>query len=361
MIGPFLGPITGMSVANNTILNKFKDNYNVTIIDSSNNGGFENKEDQGKFKFYKLLISILKIIKSIYTTFRRKYNVVYITPGQSYLGFMRYSVYIIIGNIKRERVFIHIHGSRFRKMYDSQSSIRKKIILGLIKKCSGIIVLGESLKSMFDGLVVKEKIFCSENGVECYYASSKGEIQNKIDSLKKGKKKVLFLSNLMADKGILELLKASEFFKSDELVIDFAGEIEPTYSSEIKMYFAKYKDKLNYHGVVTGKEKKMLLQNNDIFILPSKDEGQPISILEAYSNGLGVITDSNIGGIGDVFCEPLNGISCECGNYESIVQAIKKIECDGDLIKRNYEQYLDKYTALKFVDRIEGIIMGQGE
>ncbi|WP_427042082.1 glycosyltransferase [Fusobacterium sp. SB021] len=99
--------------------------------------------------------------------------------------------------------------------------------------------------------------------------------------------------------------------------------------------------------------------NNDVFILPSWDEGQPISILEAYVTGCAVITDENIGGIGDIFQNEINGISCTARDVENIYLAIEKIKDDNKFIKDNYWYGIENFKKENFVRRIEKIILGE--
>ena len=48
------------------------------------------------------------------------------------------------------------------------------------------------------------------------------------------------------------------------------------------------------------------LQESDVYVITSKYEGLPLSMLEAISSGLPIIS-SNVGGIKDVITEGLNG------------------------------------------------------
>lgn len=356
MIGPFPGNLNGQTIANQTIYEGLKAEYDVDRINTLKENDFTDKSRQGKFilsKFLRILKEILNENKKILTG---NYDVVYMTSGQSFLGFMRFSPYMITCILKNIPYYNHIHGGYFRKMYDSQSSFKQKLLNFFIQKSTGIIVLGNSLKSMFEGILSEEKIFVCENGVQDDVVATEDEIKEKIEKCKMDtKKRVLYLSNLMEEKGILDLLKASEKFNEDEIEFNLAGAIEPSIKEKIEEYLKKYPNKIKYHGIVSGEQKKKLLLENYIFILPSYDEGQPISILEAYSTGCAVITDQSVGGIRDIFKEEENGIGCINRNIESIYSSIINLN-EIENIEKNYKFQKKNFSKKKFVSRIERII-----
>lgn len=356
MIGPFPGNLNGQTIANQTIYEGLKAEYDVDRINTLKENDFTDKSRQGKFilsKFLRILKEILNENKKILTG---NYDVVYMTSGQSFLGFMRFSPYMLTCIIKKISYYNHIHGGYFRKMYDSQSSFKQKLLNFFIQKSTGIIVLGNSLKSMFEGILSEEKIFVCENGVQDDVVATEDEIKEKIEKCKMDtKKRVLYLSNLMEEKGILDLLKASEKFNEDEIEFNLAGAIEPSIKEKIEEYLKKYPNKIKYHGIVSGEQKKKLLLENYIFILPSYDEGQPISILEAYSTGCAVITDQSVGGIRDIFKEEENGIGCINRNIESIYSSIINLN-EIENIEKNYKFQKKNFSKKKFVSRIERII-----
>lgn len=361
LLGPFPVEnkgINGMSIANETLYEGLKNRYEVEKINTSKNFKFLDKKEQGKFKVKKFFDILKELIFEMFHMLFKNYDVIYMTPGQSFWGFMRFSPYMIIAFLKKIPCYIHIHGGFFRRMYDSLSSIKKIVILYFLKRISGVIVLGDSLKPMFEDLVDGDSVFVCKNGVQDYIIASEEEILEKIEKFTKTKrKKILYLSNLMEEKGILDVLKASERFTADEIKISLAGAIEPSIKVTIESYLEKYPQKLTYYGIVNGETKKKLFLENQIFILPTyyTNEGQPISILEAYVNGCCVIT-TNQGGIRDIFKDKKNGYICEAQNIDSIYSAIKKA-INNNFILRNFQIGVQNYSSNRFVSNIENIII----
>lgn len=362
MIGPFpihekIG-LNGQSKANEILFRNLQKKHFVDKINSLKELNFEDKKEQGKFKLWKFIKIVFFIMKEIIKILKNNYDVMYITPGQSYLGFMRYSPYMIIGRIKGMRIFFHIHGGKMRKNIDKLSKFHKKLMINILKKSNGIIVLGSSLKNMFLGIIDDKKIYVCENGVESEIFATKKEIEEKIENYNENKINILYMSNLMQEKGILELLYAVEKLSiKKEIILNIAGAIEPSIKDTVESLLEKNRKIFIYHGIVSEKEaKKKLFLESDVFILPSEDEGQPLSILEAYSTGNIVIADEKVGGIKDIFKNEINGFSCKARNTEDIIEKINKIKNFKNISLYNYNLANLLYTEEKFSDRIFKII-----
>ncbi|MCQ8213239.1 glycosyltransferase family 4 protein [Cetobacterium somerae] len=359
IIGPFPNPITGQSIANEMVLNGLKENYEVDYIDTNFFKELTDKTKQGKFDFNKIKITLKNSFSECKKILKNNYDIVYMTPGGTFLGFMRFFHYMICSFFKKNKVFLHIHNGCFREVYNSQNNFKRKILDILLRKVNGVIVLGNSLKNMFEGIIPEDKIYVCENGVQDDIVATEDEIKEKIDRYNKDtKKRVLYLSNLMEEKGILDLLKASEKFNDDEIEFNLAGAIEPSIKKKIEEYLKEYPKKIKYHGIVRGEQKKKLLLENYIFILPTyySNEGQPISILEAYATGCAVITDETIGGIKDIFKNEINGISIRNRDVEDILNGIKNIS-DVKYFGENYRLVREKNTKEIFIKNIEKIVL----
>jgi glycosyltransferase involved in cell wall biosynthesis len=88
-----------------------------------------------------------------------------------------------------------------------------------------------------------------------------------------------------------------------------------------------------------------LLSQSRVFILTSFYEGTPVSILEAMSVGLPIISP-NVGGIPDILEDNVNGFLFEVCNKKQIVQLMEKIYDNRQLIERISKN--NKEKVLKF-------------
>jgi len=79
---------------------------------------------------------------------------------------------------------------------------------------------------------------------------------------------------------------------------------------------------VNYVGWVNEERKTKLLSNSHIMILPSYNEGLPISLLEGMSYSMPIIS-TKVGGIPQILKDSFNGKFVQPGNTNEIFEAIK--------------------------------------
>ena len=362
IIGPFPPPVNGMTNANNMLWEGMSKKNNVHWLNTNILKRMGNFADEGKFTWRKSLFSLVQLFKgSFKILFSKDLEVVYITPGQSVFGYMKYTPFMWAARLRKIPCFIHIHGGYFRTMYDGLRGWKKRAFDNSLKGLAGAIVLGPSLRYMFEGLVPDEKIFVCENGVEDEIFATEEEIQQKIERYRTDDTiRVIYLSNLLESKGILDLFEAIKVLRrqGEKVHLDVAGAIEPAIEARVREYLSELGDAVTYHGVVKGKKKKELLLNNYIFCLPSKHpygEGQPISILEAMANGCAIVTTDH-GGIRDIVNEEC-GVFVKKHDPQSIAEAFSERIYQESVILRTWKEANAKYRADKFCERIERIVL----
>ena len=365
MVGPFPPPITGMAIANKMLFQGLENEHTVIILDTQLQRKLGDYSSQGSFKG-KLVGSLGQILSGVKTILTKDLDIIYITPSQNFYGFLKYSPFTLAARFKKLPVIIHIHGGYFRTMYDSLPSFKKWLIRRVLRWISSVIVLGDSLTFMFKDIVPKDRIQICENGVENTIIPSRDEIERKLSYMKTALSiDILFLSNLMKTKGILELLEAIKLLieRGYSVHLDVAGEIEPSMKRTIQIYMDMLGERVTYHGVVNGISKKNLLLSNNIFCLPTyyPTEGQPISILEAMVSGCAIVTCDQ-GGIRDIIQEGLNGLYAEQKNPVYLADTILKCHenCyDYAYYNSNNSEY--KFSQKAFVQRVKQILLDEAK
>ncbi len=123
LIGPQPKPITGLSLANQIVLN-YLEKYTDCTIDIINTNYGVLKEDLGKFNFKKVL-HYIKQYKEIYKI--QQVDKIYITIGQTFFGVLKYFPYFLMAKIFHKEIIVHIHGNHLWKEYESLKGFKKKI------------------------------------------------------------------------------------------------------------------------------------------------------------------------------------------------------------------------------------------
>lgn len=195
-------------------------------------------------------------------------------------------------------VFMHMHGSEFKVFYQNHGFIGKWIISKTLSCASKVLVLSDSWKNFYSTLVDTQKILVIPNFVKI---PEKTSIDRILKFNHNSKHYMLFLGYVGTRKGIYDLIDAVALnldkLENLKVLIGGNGEVEKAKN------YAAAKGVINnfeFLGWVGPEQKIELLKSSDSFILPSHNEGLPVSILEAMSYGLPVI-GTNVGAVASLF------------------------------------------------------------
>lgn len=265
-----------------------------------------------------LLYSLVAV--SIRLIFCRDIKIVHIHTA-SYNSFKRSALFISLAKFFKRKVVIHIHGGGFKEYYESNTCFVHKNLL----KCDIIVALTQYWKEYFNDLGF-ENVIIVPNIVDSPVIQEK--------KYKDGKTHILYLGLITKAKGIYDLLDVIRKHKAElenKTTLHIGGNGETTTLQNIIKEHS-LSQIVKFEGWVSGDKKVELLSNTDVFILPSYTEGLPISILEAMSYCLPVIT-TPVGGIPEVIENGENGLLFVPGNKEALYKAIDKLATDKELRK----------------------------
>jgi len=351
LIGPFPNPISGVSLANKVVQEVLEESdlFKPQIIDTS----YPIFEDAvGSFSIKKILFFLkinLKFIKIL------KNDIIYLTPGQTFFGITKYTLFILLSALLKKELIIHVHGNYLATQYNQLSGIKKKIFYFLVSKFTKGIVLSASLKTNLTPFINKNKIFVLHNFAENYLSVNK--VVKPVDKLR-----ITYLSNLMEEKGILYLLESLKELEVLNIPYEakIAGNIDAALKKEIETKINHLKN-TTYLGLVFKNDKKELLNWSNIFVLPTfyKMEGQPISILEAMATKNLIITTKHAG-IPDIIKEGINGYFVEKESSKSILKSLKFLNENksniSEIGNNNKMYFADNYTVKRFSKEIIKIL-----
>lgn len=143
---------------------------------------------------------------------------------------------------------------------------------------------------------------------------------------------------------IIEALHVLPHQLLEQVHVDFIGDgaERPILEKLVKEY--ELDRNITFCGGVPNTEVYKYLAKNNIFILMSKNEGLPISILEALRNGLPVIA-TNVSGIPECVKDGYNGFLLEPDSKQLTDLLVKLPEYDWEELGRNSEKkFLKEFT-----------------
>lgn len=354
LIGPRPDPVTGVSLANAVIYENIG-KYGKYSIDGINMS-YSKLEGLGSFSFEKAFF-YAKLYKNIFKIC--KADIVYITPGQTFFGVVKYAPFIFFARILKKQMLAHIHGNYLHLEYKTVSGWKQRVMYFILSKVDKGIVLSGLLRDNMTPFIDTKHIYELKNfaGDELFTRNS-GEDDLHTDHLR-----VLYLSNLIPEKGIFDLLDALLILqnKGISFTAQIAGSIDPQNADKIHAKLHALSKNVEYLGIVGGQNKKNALLQSNVFVFPTyyPMEGQPISILEAMATG-NIILTTNHAGIADIFTDVINGYYVEKHSPENVAQ--KLINISGDLkaqkhiMENNKQIAAEQYRVESFINNFIKIL-----
>lgn len=280
---------------------RFVNNCNLKYIPTSIRGNI----------LKKLLFNIFSIIKIFFYTIFNDYNILHVHMSEKGSVF-RKGMIMNISKIRKAKIVIHMHGAEFEKWYNTLNDKKQKKVKKILNQSDKVILLGKYWIEFISSLMIdKTKIEVVYNAVKCP--------EEKKYNLKT--KQLLFLGVVGKRKGIYDLLDAMEIVKSKNIdtILNIYGPDETEGIDNI-IKNRKLEDYVIYKGWLDKKNKEEVFKNTAINILPSYNEGLPMTILETMSYGIPNIS-TNVAAIPEVISID-NGFLIEPGNPNQIADSI---------------------------------------
>lgn len=356
-LGPLPPPVTGHSIACRVLLEAIQVNNKETYVVN-----LSKPELISGWKSYSRYFSMFGILYDIMKN-RENKEIFYLTISESIAGNIKDLAIYFILRANLGRLVIHLHGGSLKRDVLDKSAILRKLNTIFLKKVGAVVILGNSHRNIFAGIVSDDRIHIVQNFAEDeFFISADKKLPQRYSA--SGNLRILYLSNLVDGKGYDTLLDAIRLLPPvahQNMVFDFAGAFS---SDSDRARFIKAIEKLpnvRYHGVVSGPQKRDLLAASDVFCLPTElSEGQPISIIEAYASGCTVIT-TNRGGIPDVFAHDENGFYVEPRRPQQLAHLLLELLGKPELLSaignRNLSMAADRFRAQTYSERMEHILL----
>jgi len=298
---------------------------------------------------YNFIAAIFKLVGVLLTN--RNIKIVHIHGAAKGSAFRKYLLFKISKNIFGKKVIFHCHASEMADFYLNGSKFVKWLLTDFFNNVDLIIALSKSWEDFFVTNFRPKSVVVLENIVE------EPMLFKRFRSV--GEVSLLFLGALGNRKGIFDLLEVLSKYKDEfkgrlKLIVGGNGEVKRFEEFVSKM---KLEDIVEYKGWVSGNQKVQLLQNSDIYILPSHNEGLPLSILEAMTFELPIIS-TYVGGIPEIVEDGVNGYLVKPGDTTTLYFKLKGVIENPENLKRlgtNSKNKVEPYYAKNVVPKLQNI------
>lgn len=248
------------------------------------------------------------------------------------------------------RRIIHSHGCQ------PTNNILKKIYFKLLRKicilfATDYFACGEAAANWLYGTNFKKKIYIMKNAIDLdkfkFDQNLREEYRKKLNL--KDKLVLIHVGRFSEEKNHLFLLNLIEKLDNNvKLFLVGDGPLQNVIEKEIKK--RNLKDKV----IMLGKRKDIpeLLCMSDIFLLPSKNEGFPVSVIEAQATKINCILSNNVSK--KVMVSKLVEFA-DINKLEQWKEKINKIEINKNRknLKVNINEYDIKLQAKKYLKYME--------
>ena len=271
--------------------------------DYINSSTSRNVRDVGKgfgkklFSFFSLYSKILKALV------KKKYDLCYLNINASGPAYFKEIVIVFIVKMFKCRILYHYHNKGIS--IKSKKWIYNRLYSFQFKNARAIL-LSPKLQYDVDKYLENNNILICPNGIPNFN-------QSPIRFSKTEKRvKILFLSNMMKEKGVFVLLDACRLLKAKNYSFEchFVGGWLDITNTNFTLR-VKELGLVNYvkaYGACYGESKKNHLSEADVFVFPTyyKNECFPLVLLEAMQYFLPIITTDE-GAISDIIEHEYNG------------------------------------------------------
>lgn len=241
-------------------------------------------------------------------------------------------------------VVLHLHGAEFREFYGRESSLFvQRLIRFVFERASRVVVLSGGWREWVQDQFPEARVSVVYNPVVLPERTS--------DALR-ASNTLLFLGRLGERKGTFDLVEALArlvpVYPNVKLWLGGDGVLDEVHARATALGVAAHVETL---GWVRGEAKHDLLARASVYVLPSYNEGLPVSVLEAMAAGLPVVS-TPVGGIPEAVVDCVEGYLVQPGDVVALADRLGRLLADTELRSRMGDAARHKVETTFAVERI---------
>jgi|ERR1035437_3379830 glycosyltransferase involved in cell wall biosynthesis len=311
------GSVGGQMFASKSLINSYlKDKIEFILIDSTSD----------TVPAPPLFVRSIKALKRLFVFIKKLINykidtiLIFCSDGFS---FLEKGAMAMIAKIFGKKVIFAPRSGMSKDDYE-RSKFMRWYMKFVLNKVDYIICQGNSWKDFYEkvtkGKSAENKFIVQQNWIDTdeYVKNHDGYIVRQSLVLK-----ILYLGWIEEFKGIFDIINAIKKLQNAGLEIELE-----VYGSGSKINEAiqlvkklKLEKVVLFKGWADQKKKLQAFTETDIYVLPSRREGFPNSLLEAMASGLPIIA-TDVGGVADLVKNGYNGLLVDHSDVEQLSEAM---------------------------------------
>lgn len=246
------------------------------------------------------------------------------------------------------KVILHMHAGPFMSWYRTKNEKQQKWINTMLNQADRVLILGKYWEDTMEAILPKEKMEVLYNGVNV-----PGERLYNPEA-----KDIVYFGVINQDKGVPELLSAMKLLddrvdKEYKLYL-YGKDLEGNLEKQIEELGLR--DRVIYKGWINPEQRDKVLRNAMLSVLPSHFEGLSMSVIEAMSYGVPVVT-TNISTMPELLGDEIPLV--EVNNPQMLADEIEKYCVDKTLregcskaLYRRAKDYFDLHATADHLAKI---------
>lgn len=316
----------------------------------------KNVSSIGKLSLYKILFLFSLLIKIIKTVNKKKPDLCYLTPSTCGWGFYRDCLTVLILKRFHVKIIFHFHNKPKVGFGDKWYN---KLLYRYFFNRTNYIFLDDILTKPLKDYIDNEHLYLCPNGIEI---ANNINVEYNHD----GNLRFIFLSNLINDKGVSDLLEACKMLNDKGLMFhcDFVGKSGDIDNHQLIELIKnkRLNDKVSYLGPKYRNEKNIVLAQHEVLVFPTYYEGEclPLVLLEAMQMGLACISTYE-GAIPHVIDNNVTGLLVEQHNPKELAAKMEYCINNRNEVKKmgqkGKDKFLKLYTKEIFEEKVTNILV----
>ena len=308
---PYFGP----SVTYQALLrSEFQRRFDIAFVDIT---VAETIADIERFRPGKLFKMLGFLLRELWLLTTQRFDFCFCPISVNRNAFLKDAALLGVARWFGVRTVLYAHGNNLPDFHAKSSPRVQRLIERTCRRAAGAIVLGESLRFNFEKWLPAERIFVVPTGIEPVASLPKRDRPDGIT--------VLYLGNLVRDKGVFVLLETAR--RCPDLRFVFAGNWFRVEDEVAAKQLAG--NNVEFIGPVTGAAKWQTLADADILAFPSfyYNETMGLVLLEAMQAGVPVVTTRRAS-IPEIVREGVEGLLVNEQDPDDLAEKILRLADD---------------------------------